>query len=79
VQILVELHVLLNTEGVLLLEGGEIAKGHEGTGATEVVLETRPETPFLGNLGREFVSGGVPFFRDFRLFGRTSRAPCCYT
>ncbi len=37
-------------------------------------LEMRPKTPFLGNLGRKLVSGGVTFFGDFRLFGRASRS-----
>ena len=38
-QLLFELHVLLNTEGVLLLERGEVTEGHQGAGVPEVVLE----------------------------------------
>jgi hypothetical protein len=29
----------LDAEGVFLLQGGEIAQGHEGTGVAKVVLE----------------------------------------
>ena len=38
-QLLFELHVLLNAEGVLLLKRGEVAEGHQGAGVPEVVLE----------------------------------------
>ena len=30
-------------------------------GAVSAILEARPETPFLGNLGRTFVSGKATF------------------
>ena len=39
-QLVVELHVLLDAEGVLLLEGGEVAEGHQGAGVPEVILES---------------------------------------
>ena len=36
---LIELHFLLDAEGVLLLESGEVAEGHQRTGVAQVVLE----------------------------------------
>ncbi len=39
-QLLVELHVLLDSKGVLLLESGEVTEGHQGAGMPEVILES---------------------------------------
>lgn len=36
---LVELHVLLDAEGVLLLERGEVSEGHQWACVPEVILE----------------------------------------
>ncbi len=37
-QLLVELHVLLDAEGVLLLEGRQVTEGHQWASVPEVIL-----------------------------------------